>query len=400
LQRGFDRYYGHLAGGGSYFSMETLTYGNEPAIMPEKGTENFYLTTAMSDSTVSFLTQHFKTNKETPFFFYVAYFAPHRPIQAPQKDIARYRGHFMNGWDKNRQQRFERLKALGMIDKNCILSERDKTVPAWDSLSEEEKKMWDARMAVYAAQIDCMDQGIGQIISTLKKNGELENTVILFLSDNGGCAEVQGGSLQPEDLPLLGGEEPKQSYRSNWANVSNTPFREYKSFVHQGGISTPLIVSWPEKMKGKGKITSQVGHVIDIMPTILDMAGANYPEVFNGNAINALQGKSLLPAINGNIFKREPLFFEHEANRAVIDGDWKLVSKGTSQPPYSGEWELYSLANDRTETKNLIRQYPEKAAELAALWTKWANENQVFPLDNSGWFEKIEADKTNQILKR
>jgi arylsulfatase A-like enzyme len=396
LQRGFDKYFGDLAGGRNYFTPETLTSGNEMVKAPA----NFYLTTAVTDSTVAFLNQHFRTQKEKPFFFYVAYFAPHRPLQALQKDIAKYRGKFMDGWDKNRQQRFQKLKDLGMLPENVVLTQRDKNVPDWNSLSDAEKKVWDAQMAVYAAQIDCMDQGIGQIIATLKKNGELDNTVILFLSDNGGCAEPQGGNLTLEDLPSLGGEENQQSYRTNWANVSNTPFREYKSFVHQGGISTPLIVSWPEKIKHKGKITSQVGHVIDIMPTILDLAEANYPEMFNGNSIHPFQGKSLLPAINGKVFKREPLFFEHEANRAVIDGEWKLVSIGTRQFPFEGEWELYNLTNDRSETKNLILKYPERAAELEALWTKWANENQVFPLDNSGWFEKIEADKTNQILKK
>ena len=396
LQRGFDKYYGDLAGGRNYYTPETLTSGNEMLKAPA----NFYLTTAITDSSVSIINQHFKMHKEKPFFFYVAYYAPHRPLQALQKDIAKYRGKFMDGWDKNRKQRYERLKKLGIINENVVLTQRDENVPDWNSLTDAEKKVWDARMAVYAAQIDCMDQGIGQIIATLKKNGELENTVILFLSDNGGCAELQGENLTLEDLPSLGGEENQQSYRTNWANVSNTPFREYKSFVHQGGISTPLIVSWPEKIKNKGKISSQVGHVIDVMPTILEMAGASYPEVFNGNAIHAFQGKSLLPALNGKVFKREPLFFEHEANRAVIDGDWKLVSNGTRKFPFEGEWELYNLTNDRSETKNLIRQYPKKAAELETLWTKWANENQVFPLDNSGWFEKIDADITKQILKK
>jgi len=391
LQRGFDKYFGDLAGGRNYYSPETLTNGNEMLKAPA----NFYLTTAVTDSTVSFINQHFKTQNEKPFFFYVSYFAPHRPLQALEKDIAKYRGKFMEGWDKNRQQRFERLKKIGMINKNAVLTPRDKNVPAWESLTESEKQVWDARMAVYAAQMDCMDQGIGQIIATLKKNGELENTVILFLSDNGGCAEGQGGNLSVEDLPLLGIDENQQSYRTNWANVSNTPFREYKSFVHQGGITTPMIVSWPQKIKNKGKITSQVGHIVDIMPTIMDIAGAKYPLQYNENEILPLPGKSLLTSLNGKVFKREPLFFEHEANRAVIDGEWKLVSKGNYQAPYVGSWELYNLTKDRTETKNLIQQYPEKAAELEALWNKWATENQVFPLDNSGWFEKIEADKTN-----
>lgn len=389
LQRGFDRYYGHLAGGGSYFTTETLTYDNEQVKVPE----NFYLTSAVTDSTVSFLNQHFQTKKDNPFFFYVAYFAPHRPLHALQKDIAKYRGTFMNGWDINRKQRFERLKALGMIDSNVVLTERDKDVPAWESLSENEKKVWDARMAVYAAQIDRMDQGIGKIIQTLETNGELDNTIILFLSDNGGCAEYQGGNLTVENLPVLGNENPAESYRTNWANVSNTPFREYKSFVHQGGISTPLIVSWPDRIKTKAIVSKQVTHVIDLMPTLVEIAEANYPENFNGEPIFPLPGKSLVPSLNGKVFARKPLFFEHEANLAVIDGNWKLVSKGVPQAPYLGAWELYNLKNDRSETQNQIRNYPKKAKKLQGLWENWAKQNYVFPLDGRGWGTKVNADK-------
>ncbi|HZK95529.1 MAG TPA: arylsulfatase [Prolixibacteraceae bacterium] len=387
LQRGFDRFYGHLTGGGSYFSTSTLTYGNDQV----KATEGFYLTRAITDSTVSFLNHHFETKKDKPFFFYVAYYAPHRPLHALQEDIAKYRGKFMNGWDKYREQRFKKLKEIGMIDPDWVLTERDESVPAWYSLTENEKKIWDARMAVYAAQIDRMDQGVGQIIETLRENGKLNNTMIIFLSDNGGCDEEQGGDLKMEDLPFLGNERPAQSYRTNWANVSNTPFREYKHYVHEGGISTLLIVHWPEKITSKGAITKQVGHVIDLMPTIVEVAGATYPEKFNGNDIHQFQGKSLLPCFNGTVFEREPLYFEHQANRAVIDGDWKLVSKATQQPPWEGEWELYNLKDNRTETKNLIGQQPVKAHELEKLWDKWATENHVYPLDNREWFEKIKA---------
>ncbi len=388
LQRGFDRFFGHLTGGGSYFTTETLTYGNDQLKAPP----NFYLTSAVTDSTVSFLKQHFRTQKENPFFFYVAYYAPHRPLHALQDDIAKYRGKFMAGWDKNREQRFERLKKLGIADKNWTLTDRDKNVADWDSLTKEEQQIWDARMAVYAAQIDRMDQGVGEIIRTLKENGKLDNTLIIFLSDNGGCAEYQGGKLTLEDLPQLGNEEPAQSYRTNWANVSNTPFREYKSFVHQGGISTPLIMQWPECIKNTGLITRQVTHVIDLMPTLAQLAGANYPAKFKQTAIYPMQGKSLLPAMKGKVFAREPLFFEHEANCAVIDGDWKLVRKGNPQPPYEGTWELYQLKTDPTETRNLIDKYPEKADELHKLWENWASQNHVYPLDGRDWGKRVQSD--------
>lgn len=392
LQRGFDKYYGHLSGGGGYYNPGTLTYNNERVQVPE----DFYLTTAVTDSTVSFLQQHFRTKKEDPFFFYVAYYAPHRPLHALQKDVDKYRGKFMDGWDSQRKMRHNKLIEKGFVDSKWELTDREKRVPEWDELKEDEKKVWDALMAAYAGQIDCMDQGIGEIISVLEKNGELENTLILFLSDNGGCAEGQGKKLTADEIHLIGNDEPAQSYRINWANVSNTPFREYKHYTHEGGISTPLIMHWPKKLKAKGEMTKQVGHVIDLMPTILDVAGAEYPENLNGNKINAVNGKSLVSVIEGNVFAREPLFFEHEANRAVISGDWKLVSKGTNKPPYTTDWELFNLKDDRTETQNLASENPQKTQELQILWDNWAKENHVYPLDGRGWNEKIAADITKK----
>ena len=391
LQRGFDRFFGHLTGGGSYYSTPTLTNDNEQ-LQPGN---DFYLTTAVTDSTVSMINQHFKENKEHPLFFYLAYYAPHRPLHALQKDIDKYRGKFMNGWDEQRKLRYNKLKETGMINETCLLTERDPRIPAWESLTEEEKQLWDARMAVYAAQIDCMDQGIGEVLKALENNNALDNTLILFLSDNGGNAESQGSkTLSPEELLLLGNENPAQSYRVNWANMSNTPFREYKHMVHEGGISTPLIAHWPAKMKKSGAITRQVGHGIDLMPTLMEVADAVYPETYNGHEIHPLSGKSLMSTITqGVTFPREPLFFEHEANMAVIAGDWKLVSASTKEPPYTGEWELYNLKDDRSETIDLIKRHPEKARELEILWNKWANENNVYPLDNSGWEGKRVKDQ-------
>lgn len=395
IQRGFDRYFGHLSGGGSYFNTATLTNDN----VQLKAPDNFYLTTAVTDSTVSIMNKHFKEKKEEPFFFYVAYYAPHRPLQALQKDIEKYRGKFMNGWDKNRELRYNQLKKMNMIPEGCKLSDRDDKIEAWDSLTEDQKKVWDARMAVYAAQVDCLDQGVGKIISTLKENNQLENTIILFLSDNGGCEEGQGGNLKVEDINLLGNENPEQSYRANWANVSNTPFREYKHFVHEGGISTPLIAYWPSKIKKTGVIIPQTGHIIDLMPTIMDIAYATYPKTYNGVELHTLTGISLLPAIvSGKITKRGPLYFEHEANRAVIEDEWKLVSTSTNTPPYKGEWELYNLKTDRSEMNNLIKKYPEKALSMGNDWEKWAQENNVYPLDNSGGKEKSKKDKGAPLL--
>ena len=392
LQRGFDRYYGHLSGGGGYFNPGTLTYNNERLDVPD----NFYLTTAITDSTVSFLEDHFNKQAERPFFFYVAYYAPHRPLHALQKDVAKYRGKFMDGWDAHRQKRYQKLKEIGFIDTDWSLTERDASVPAWETLSIEEKQIWDARMAVYAAQIDCMDQGIGKIINTIEKQCALDNTLIFFMSDNGGCAESQGGNLSLDELPMLGSEKPAHSYRTNWANVSNTPFRMYKHYNHEGGIATPMIMHWPGRIKMKGLITSQVGHVIDIMPTILDIAGVKYPSIYEGNSIHPVQGKSLLDVLDGESFDRGPIFFEHEAHRAVIEGNWKLVALGRRNAPYEGLWELYDLSADRTETNNLVDANPEKAEKLRILWENWASENNVYPLNGMGWNEKIAADVTKQ----
>lgn len=389
VQRGFDECYGHLTGGGSYFSTPTLIRNNNWLGQTE---EDFYLTTAVTDTTIHFLKRHFRNNSNKPFFQYLAYYAPHRPLHALAKDVDRYRGKYMMGWDSLRSQKLERLYALGIADSSWKLTERDPRVPEWDSLTEEEKKIWDARMAVYAAQIYRMDKGIGRVVNLLQEEGELDNTLIIFLSDNGASDEPQGSELTLEELPGLGNEFPKQSYREEWANVSNTPLRLYKKYNHEGGVATPLIIRWPERIEGNGRVVHQLGHIIDIMPTLLEIAGASYPEVFEGHEIYSLPGKSFVHAFNGETKERGPLFFEHEANRAVIDGDWKLVSLGTTEPPYTGDWELYNRTNDRSETNNLAEEYPEKVKELSALWDKWAKANFVYPLDGRGWNEKLDAD--------
>ena len=283
VQRGFEECYGHLTGGGSYFSTPTLIRNNEWLGKPG---EDFYLTTAVTDTTLELLKRHFRDHESKPFFQYLAYYAPHRPLHALQEDIDRYRGKYMMGWDSLRRQKLERLYALGIADSSWKLSERDPRIPSWDSLTEDDKKIWDARMAVYAAQIYRMDQGIGRILNLLEEVGELDNTLILFLSDNGASDEPQGEELTMEDIPRLGNEFPKQSYRAEWANASNTPLRLYKKTNHEGGVATPLIIRWPERIEGNGKIVHQPAHIIDIMPTIMEIADASYPEAFEGNEIN------------------------------------------------------------------------------------------------------------------
>ncbi|MBN2589337.1 MAG: sulfatase-like hydrolase/transferase, partial [Sedimentisphaerales bacterium] len=234
----------------------------------------------------------------------------------------------------------------------------------------------------------CMDQNIGKILKTLEKNNAIDNTVIIFISDNGACAEQAGNG----NINTIGTAQTEESYRTAWANASNTPFTLYKSYVHEGGISSPMIVHWPKGLKvEKGSFCPTLGHIIDIMPTCLELAGAVYPEKFERNIIYPLAGKSLVPTFTGNDVEREALYFEHEVNRAIRKGNWKLVSRGTFRPPYTSPWELYDLEQDRTETTNLAEQHPEIVEELAAMWDSWAQENDVYPLDGRGWNQKIRA---------
>ncbi len=376
LQRGFDRYFGSLAGGGSYYHPKALVSGNKMTEAPE----GFFYTDATSDSATKYIMQH---NSDDPFFMYVAYYAPHYPLHALPEDIEKQRGKYMVGWDSIRKARLKRQKEMGIIDESLALSAREVKVPAWDSVPEKDKDEWDKRMAIYAAQVVDVDDGVAKIVNALKQKGQLQNTLIMFLSDNGACAESP--SWQPK---YMGTDSSFESYRINWANASNTPFREYKKWNHEGGISTPLIVHWPAHGIKKGSITKQMGHVIDLMPTCLEAANTTYPDT---DSLYALQGKSLLKTFKGDTFDRGPLFWEHETNRGVRIGKWKLASEGNDQPPWAGEWELYNIEKDRIESNNLADKYPEKVKKLAKLWDEWAKENNVYPLDGRGWKEKIKS---------
>ncbi len=378
LQRGFDRYFGGLSGGGSYFTPNFLVSGNKMIKAPE----DFFYTDAISDSATKFILEH---DSENPFFMYVAHFAPHYPLHALPEDIKRQQGKYMIGWDSIRNTRLKKQKEMGIIDESLALSAREEKVPAWDSVPEKDRDEWDKRMAIYAAQIVDVDDGVEKIVNALKEKGVLENTMIIFLSDNGACAESP--SWQPE---YMGTDSSFTSYDIHWANASNAPFREYKKWNHEGGIATPLIVHWPAYDIKKGSITKQVGHVIDLMPTCLEAANTTYPDA---DSLYPLQGKSLLGTFKGDTFYRGPLFFEHETNRGVRKGKWKLASEGTGQPPWTGEWELYNIEKDRIEANNLASQYPEKVKELAKLWDEWARDNYVYPLDGRGWNEKIKSSK-------
>jgi arylsulfatase len=381
-QRGFDDFFGLIGSVRSYYDPPTLTRDNTP-IKADKG---FYLTDRITDHAVGSIEKLTRTKE--PFFLYVAYTAPHWPMHALPDDIAKYRDKYRIGWDELRQRRHRRMIEMGLVDRRWALTPRDERAPAWSDAADKEWQ--ERRMAVYAAMIDRMDAGVGRILKQLDESGQADNTLILFLSDNGGCAEEIPAKWRGQMFPMTtrdgrptkvgndpaalpGPDDVFQSYGLPWANASNTPFRLYKHWVHEGGIATPLIVRWPALIH-KPSITHQVGDIIDIMATCLDVAGVEYPEKFKGRGILPQEGKSLLPIFQGKTRPgHEALFWEHEGNRAVRQGQWKLVTEER------GGWELYDLEADRTELHNLAAKQPEKVKELSALYEQWAKKVGVVP---------------------
>jgi arylsulfatase len=400
-------------GAGSFYDPCTLTRGNTQ-IAPDS--DDYYYTDAISDNAVKFIVEHKAGDKDKPFFLYVAYTAPHWPMHARAKDVARYKGRYDKGWDALRAERHKRMIEMGIVEGKWKITPRDSDVPPWDEAKDKEWQI--RRMEVYAAMVDCMDRGIGRIVEQLKKSGNLENTLILFLADNGGCAEEHGsrGRVKPnpkENLPLkpmAAGElqpdmKPKYTragrpvrtgygvmpgppdtyiaYGKPWANASNTPFRRYKHWVHEGGIATPLIAHWPAQIKTWGELRAQPGHVIDLMATCVDVAGAQYPAEYKGQKITPLEGRSLVPAFTDQAIEREAIYWEHEGNRAVRRGKWKLVAKN------KGPWELYDMEADRTELNDLAQKHPKTAKELAAMYESWAKRSNVVPWGS--WKKKDKA---------
>jgi arylsulfatase A-like enzyme len=383
LHWGFDRWFGTLAGAGSFYDPPGLCDDGEPVRLLDRP---FYYTDAISDRAVGFIDEYGAGPR--PFFLYVAYTAPHWPLHALQEDIERYRGRYRRGWDATRTARHERLKEMGLLDPRWPISARDELVPPWPEAGHHDWE--DARMATYAAQVDRMDQGIGRIVDALQRNGAREDTLLLFLSDNGGCAEFlredghlerpqsrtrDGRLVRPGNAPgtLPGPADTYMSYGLAWANVSNAPFRLYKHWVHEGGISTPLIASWPRWM-ARPAIEHELLHLVDLMATCVDVAGARYPDEFQGRPILPLEGQSFAPLLYGQRWQREgAICWEHEGNRAVRAGQWKLVSM------HPGRWELYDMSRDGTEGHDLSGRYRDTVKELAQTWDEWADRCGVPP---------------------
>jgi arylsulfatase A-like enzyme len=366
-RRGFDEFYGTLVGAGSYFEPLTLTRGEEN-IEHEARRPGFYYTDAISDEACAFLSR-----TREPFFLYVAYTAPHWPLHAHDEDIAKYDGVFADGWDVLRSRRLRNLTDLGLLDERAQLSPRDERVPPW------EHDAWQlARMQAYAAQIDRMDQGIARIVETLRARGVLDDTLLLFVSDNGASDEeltparfadrtdVVPAGAAPGNTPAIvpGAPDTYSSYGVGWANLSNAPFRLYKRWVHEGGIATPLVVHWPNGNLRAGGIEHAMFQLTDVLPTILDATGTSGPE---------LAGRTMLPALRGESVDPQPLYWEHTGNAAVRVGDWKLVRA------FGREWELYSMELDRAELHDVADRHPAVVRELAAAWDAWAKRSDVIP---------------------
>ena len=367
IQRGFDRYYGIITGAANYWKPHTLTRGNTQINLDDLP-DDYFFTDAISDEAAGFVHDHAKNDADDPFFLYVAYTAPHWPLHAHEEDIARYKGRFDDGWDALRGDRLSRMRRMGLLKDEWELTPRDPSQRPWN---EAEHRAWNLRrMEAYAAQIDRMDHGIGRIAASLEATGQLENTLIMFLADNGGCAEELGRN-NPEIMP--GPEETYQSYGVPWANVSNTPFRLYKHWAHEGGIATPLIVHWPNGIQAQGELRHEPGQLPDIMATCLEASGADYPETLGDREILPLEGHSLLPLFENSDNGKEAFYWEHEGNRAVRQDNWKLVNR------HPGGWELYNIEADRTEMRDLADDRPNVVRELSMLWDDWAGRCNVYP---------------------
>ncbi len=385
LDRGFDRYFGLINGASNFFNniyyrdpseKQTILLDNERyKVEPTteemwKKNEGFYMTDAFTDYAIQFLDEHKQSSN--PFFLYLPYTAPHWPLHAFPEDIDRYRGRYSSGWDELRQQRYRKQIELGLIDETVQLAPLDNKVVPWDQASQEAKEEFELEMALYAAMIDRMDRNIGKVMKKLKEMGQFDNTLILFLSDNGGChttpsfSHLQGTPGGPNSFPCYG-------YMG--AELSNVPFRKYKQYIHEGGIATPFIVHFPNLIQNGGKIVKQPGHIIDIMPTIADLTGSTYPEKRNGKEVKPLQGISLKPALKGkSLNRKEPLFWEHVGNRGVRIGNWKLVA---AKPDL--KWELFNLKEDRTELNDLSEKHLERKKEMVEIYEQWAAANGIKP---------------------
>jgi arylsulfatase len=387
LEGGFDRSY-LLQDQGRFFNPR-VHYEDDKKLPPVEPNSGYYATTAIADHAVKCLQEHAAKYPDRPFFHYLAFTAPHFPLQALPDDIAKYRDRYRPGWDAVRQERWQRMKKMGLI--NCELSalERDVGPPyhfpqalqtlgdgevnrplPWRELTDEQRAFQSTKMAIHAAMVDRMDREIGRVLDQLRAMKAFDNTIIFFLSDNGASAEimVRDDGHDPKAAP--GSAATHLCLGPGWSSAANTPFRRHKTWVHEGGIATPLIVHWPNGIAARGELRHNPGHLVDLVPTLLELTGGKKPAAWKGEPIPPAPGRSLVPAFTkDNSVPHDYLWWLHEGNRAVRVGDWKLVAAGENSP-----WELYDLRTDRAESKNLAAQQPEKVAELEKMWKQRLEE--------------------------
>ncbi len=372
-KKGFDKFYGFPHHGGAYFfpfpGDQVLMIGD--SIIEDPG-EDYYSTEAINEYAGEFVEE--MVRQEEPFFLYLAHVAPHFPLQAREVDIQKYRGKYAEGFEVVREARFAKMKNQGIIDENYPISEIDGKVPVWDSISVKERDDFDLRMSVYAAQIESMDRGIGELVDRLRKLGELENTLIIFLSDNGGTREEYSWG---DSTIQIGKQGSFGCYGLPWANVSNTPYRMFKHWGYEGGIRTPMIVHYP-RLITEPRVDHQPAHIIDIMPTVMELAHSKYPVQNNGTPTQALEGTSLVPVFQGQNRSQEPRYFwEHEGNKAARVGKWKWVNAYPDEVD-----QLFDLTSDPTENHDLSQQQPERLAEIKREWGDWAERVGVIEWDS------------------
>ncbi len=430
-KQGFDEFYGfthgYAANAWNEDMMIRLPEGSS-TIDYEEG--EFFDTDAFTDYALKFIKQSQRESPDKPWFTFVSHHAPHFPVQAPQNYVNKYKDKYKDGWDQIRQERLERMKRIGIVDEDTELSPRSSIMrpemarehgvpgedlqrnPAWSEIPEDRQQDLARRMAVYAGMVDNMDHNVGRIVDHLRETGELDNTIIFFVSDNGACAEwgpygfdlpdrmlaandpghgIGGGTpglpsklYKGEELDKMGGPGTGIAYGSGWANVSNTPWSEYKHYAYEGGVGTPFIVHWPKEIKGEdqGSIREQVSYLFDITATIYDAADVEYPDTYDGEELLAMEGKSLLPVTHGRTLEQRPIIYEHSGNGGIRMGKWKLVGKdiltntGMAENPV---WNLYNIEEDRSEIYDLSKMYPEIVDQMKSEFLEEAKRTFILP---------------------